>query len=79
MTEWKEAEELLETEEEPLRHTVIVDKETESLRLDKLLGEAFPEFTRSALQKLIERGNVTKDGKPLAKIIRQKQASALNC
>ena len=67
MTEWKEAEELLETEEEPLRHTVIVDKETESLRLDKLLGKAFPEFTRSALQKLIERGNVTKDGKPLAK------------
>ena len=67
MTEWKEAEELLETEEESLRHTVIVDKETESLRLDKLLGEAFPEFTRSALQKLIERGNVTKDGKSLAK------------
>ena len=67
MTEWKEAEELLETEEESLRRTVIVDQETESLRLDKLLGEAFPEFTRSALQKLIERGNVTKDGKPLAK------------
>ena len=42
MTEWKEAEELLETEEEPLRRTVIVDKETESLRLDKLLGEAVP-------------------------------------
>ena len=45
MTEWKEAEELLETEEEPLRRTVIVDKETESLRLDKLLGEVNDHFS----------------------------------
>lgn len=37
------------------------------VRLDKILGENLKDFTRSALQKLIEQGHVTCQGKPLAK------------
>ncbi|MBP3940508.1 MAG: RluA family pseudouridine synthase [Christensenellaceae bacterium] len=34
-------------------------------RIDKFLSEAFPELTRSAVQRLIEQGQVTIDGKQI--------------
>lgn len=65
MTQWIGPEEELELEGEV--RTVTVPPESENVRLDKWLGEAFPEFTRSSLQKLMQQGNVTSGGKVLAK------------
>ena len=36
-------------------------------RIDKLLSEQLPELTRSAIQHLIENGEVTRNGKPVKK------------
>ena len=47
--------------------TLEIPETSAGIRLDKILGEALPDFTRSALQKLMEQGNVTKNGKALAK------------
>jgi 23S rRNA pseudouridine1911/1915/1917 synthase len=37
------------------------------LRIDRAMGELFPEHSRSALARLIEEGNATVDGKPVLK------------
>ena len=36
-------------------------------RLDKFLSEQMPDFTRSAIQKLLENGHVTVNGTPVKK------------
>lgn len=41
--------------------TATVDQDSEGLRLDKFLSNAFSEITRSRLQKLIEEGHVTRN------------------
>lgn len=55
----------LEAAEEVI--TLEISAEEAGIRLDKILGENLPDFTRSALQKLMEQGNVTCKGKALAK------------
>ena len=52
-------------EEQVQRVTVPEDKAGE--RLDKFLGDWRPEITRSAVQKWLDQGLVTKDGLPLPK------------
>lgn len=47
--------------------TVAVVIEEEGQRLDKLLAEALPQLTRSAVQNLISQGLVTAGGRPVSK------------
>lgn len=47
------------------RHTTVTPAQ-EGARLDRALGELFPEFSRSFLARLIENGSVRIDGKPAA-------------
>lgn len=44
-----------------------IDITESGARLDSYLAERLPELSRSAVQKLIEDGNVTQDGRPLRK------------
>ncbi len=53
--------------EDSARITIRITEAEAGVRLDKVLGEALRGFTRSALQKLMEQGCVTCQGKPLAK------------
>lgn len=50
--------------------TVLLTAGQEGQRLDKFLAERLPDMTRSALQNLIARGQVTLNGKPLQKSAR---------
>jgi 23S rRNA pseudouridine1911/1915/1917 synthase len=56
--------------------TLEITPEQAGVRLDKLLPQLLPELTRSALQKLIEQGCVTRQGKGLAK---SEKVSAGDC
>ena len=47
-------------------------------RLDAFLRDAMPDYSRSALQKLIEEGNVLLNGRPAAKNARLKAGDALS-
>jgi 23S rRNA pseudouridine1911/1915/1917 synthase len=53
---------------------VTVDAELHGLRLDKALVVMAPEFSRSHLQSLIERGHVQVDGSPAAAAARKLRA-----
>ena len=44
------------------RYTLIISEDTANLRLDKLLSEQMEGMTRSAIQGIIESGNVTLNG-----------------
>ena len=44
-------------------HQVTVDDENAGLRLDKFLSTALPDISRARLQRLIEEGAMTRDGK----------------
>jgi 23S rRNA pseudouridine1911/1915/1917 synthase len=41
----------------------IVESEYANLRIDRIISGKFPEYTRSHIQKIIEQGNVTVNGK----------------
>ena len=43
-------------------------------RLDAFLRDAMPDYSRSALQKLIEEGNVLLNGRPAAKNARPRRS-----
>jgi len=43
------------------------DADTDGMRLDVFLASQMPELTRSAIQKLLENGSVTKNGSPVKK------------
>lgn len=45
----------------------IIAQEAESLRLDKYLASIFPDRSRSGLQKMIEEGDVTVNGRAVSK------------
>lgn len=49
------------------RYTLIISEENAGLRLDKLLSEQMEGMTRSAIQGIIEGGNVTINGKACSK------------
>ena len=59
---------------EPLLFTAVESGE----RLDAFLRDALPDHSRSALQKLIEEGNVLLNGRPAAKNTRLKAGDALS-
>ena len=44
-----------------------INEETAGLRVDKAISELCPEMTRSAIQKLLESGNIRCNGKEVAK------------
>lgn len=44
---------------------VIVDEEQIGQRLDKMVARLYPEFSRSALEKLIVNGQITVNGQPI--------------
>ncbi len=46
------------------KYTFIIDEESKGTRIDRVLSLLLAESSRSYLQKLIEKGNVTVDGKP---------------
>ena len=53
---------------EPKQHySFILQPEESGQRLDKWLQLQLPDMTRSAVQKLIEQGNVTRNGKIISK------------
>lgn len=44
---------------------IVIDAEHEGMRVDKYISDAFTELTRSFAQKLIEKGQVTVNSKPI--------------
>lgn len=48
-----------------MRRTFVLDKAHAGLRLDEALAQLVPELSRARLQKLVRRGDVTLDGRPL--------------
>ena len=55
-----------DTQQETIR-TITVTEEEAGIRLDKVLGARLAPMTRSAVQNLLEEGNVLLQGKPVAK------------
>ena len=55
------------TAKAPNFYRFILPQEEAGQRIDKLLQSKLPELTRSGIQKLIEQGHVTKNGKILSK------------
>lgn len=47
--------------------TIRIEATVSNIRVDNFLSSAMPELSRSAIQKLIENGNVTLDGVPVRK------------
>lgn len=56
----------------------VLEAEEQGQRLDKLLQSKLQEMTRSAIQKLMENGYVTKDGKPLNKNFKGMQGDRIH-
>lgn len=56
----------------------VLEAEEQGQRLDKLLQSKLQEMTRSAIQKLMENGYVTKDGKPLHKNFKGMQGDRIH-
>lgn len=46
-----------------MNESLIVSEKESGMRLDSFLGEKFPEYSRSYIQKMIQAGNVTVNGK----------------
>ena len=46
------------------KYTFLIDEESKGTRIDRVLSLLLAESSRSYIQKLIEKGNVTVDGKP---------------
>jgi len=46
------------------RYTFLIDEESKGTRIDRVLSLLLAESSRSYIQKLIEKGNVSVDGKP---------------
>ena len=46
------------------RYTFLIDEESRGTRIDRVLSLLLAESSRSYIQKLIEKGKVTVDGKP---------------
>ena len=51
---------------------------TDGLRLDAALAEQLPELSRSAVQRLLEDGAVTLDGRPVKKNAKLPAGTVLN-
>ena len=56
---------------------MILECETPGLRMDLFLTEAVPGLSRSAAQKLLEEGAVTREGKPLRKNDKTKEGDRI--
>lgn len=54
------------------KYSISVSMENEDIRVDKLIAESCSELTRSAVQKLIENGNVFVNGRIVTKNYRSK-------
>jgi len=48
-----------------MRRTHVLDRSYDGLRLDEALARLVPELSRARLQKLVRRGDVTLDGRPV--------------
>ena len=57
--------------------TFVVPEDTEPQRLDRFLVSVLPEHSRSQIQRLIEDGHVTVDGRAAKANLRLKAGSAL--
>ena len=47
---------------------IVITAEESGERIDALLARCLEEFSRSAIQRLIEQGNVSLSGRPIKKI-----------
>lgn len=58
--------------------SIFADSEFDGVRIDKYLSVVFPDLSRSFIQKAIDCGNVSVNGKTVPRIISLKPTKELN-